>query len=79
MIVRETYDVTVTPGNNAKKASIRMAHYIVQRWMPDNAGGVHMLAGAQLAGLLLPFFERVKPTKLRVDTTDNRPVISEHL
>lgn len=73
----EVYTVTVQPGDNAKRAAVRMARYVVQRWMPGNAGGVHVFATPQLATLLLPFFTRPKPTTLRVDTMGLTPVLTE--
>ena len=77
MTVRETYRITVEPGANPGKAAMRMAKFIVDRWLPSNAGGVHVMITPSLCISLLPFFERTKPTEISVDTHHNHPIITE--
>lgn len=77
MTVRETYRITVEPGANPGKAAMRMAKFIVDRWLPSNAGGVHVMITPPLADSLLPFFQRPKPTVVSVDTHRDHPIITE--
>jgi hypothetical protein len=73
----EVYNITATPGANPQHAAARLASYIVNRWMPGNAGGVHVLITPKLASILLQFFARPKPTVLEVNTVGLTPVITE--
>jgi hypothetical protein len=73
----ESYTVTVTPGPNAQHAAARLAKYIINRWMPGNAGGIHVMVTPQMAESLLPFFQRKANTILTVDTMGTVPEIRE--
>lgn len=75
--VRATYRVTATPGQNAERAAASLARYVIDRWMPGNAGGVRVFGVPQLCALLLPFFQRDKATILEVDTRGITPVVKE--
>lgn len=81
MTSREVYRVTMKPGGNTEKGVVKLARYIVDRWMPGNAGGVHVLATPALCQLLHPLWLRVqgegRAMQLEVDTRSGRPVISE--
>ena len=77
MTVRETYRITVEPGTNPGMAAMRMAKFIVDRWLPDNSGGVHVMITPLLANSLLLLFQRPKPTVVSVDTHGDRPIITE--
>ena len=77
MTARETDVVTVAPGANPDRAAARLARYIVDRWMPGNAGGIHLVATPRMASVLLQFFQRQQPTDLVVDTRGLVPVIRE--
>jgi hypothetical protein len=74
---RETYLLRAKPGKSPQTAAEKMSRYIIDRWIPGNAGGAHVLMGPGLTKLLLQFFKRPTPTKLRVDTRGSKPVITE--
>lgn len=69
--------VTLDPGNNVPQASMRLAKLIVDRWMPGNAGGVHLLVTPQMAKSLAAIWPHDRPKTLRVEIVGNRPVITE--
>jgi hypothetical protein len=75
--VHEVYRVTITPGERPDLAALRMAKYIINRWMPDHAGGVVILLAPRLASLLQHFFTRPAATEVSVDTRGITPVITE--
>lgn len=75
----EIYEVTVSPGHNPENASLKLAHYIINRWLPGNAGGVHFMLDRKMANSLLQFFQRSKNTTLIINTMDNVPVITEKI
>lgn len=69
--------IRITPGANPDKASLRLATLIVNKWMPGNAGGVHVICTPQLSKLLHQFFVRSKQTDIAVSFNGITPVISE--
>jgi hypothetical protein len=75
------YVLTLHPGANVEVAVARAARYIIDRWMPGNAGGVVLLLGPQLCGLLHPIWQRAnqtrRPINLRVELIANRPYVTE--
>ena len=75
--IEKPYKVKIEPGPNPEKAATRLATYIVNRWMPGNVGGVHIMLTPQLTKSLLPFFQRGEPTTIGVAIIRNRPVIKE--
>ncbi len=75
---QEVYRVTTKPGGRPDLAAMRLAVYIVDRWLPDHAGGVHILITPTLAEAVLPFFTRPRPVTLVVDTqTGITPTVYE--
>jgi hypothetical protein len=78
---REIYIITLHPGRRAEEATARLAKAIIDRWMPNHAGGAPLLIGPGLCQLLHPFFQKAnqrnRDVMLRIDTTDTRPVITE--
>jgi len=63
------YKIKVTPGQNPKIAAEKLSRLIIDKAMPRNAGGVHVLCGPGLTSLLIPFFERNKSTVLLIDSS----------
>ena len=59
------------------KSAIKLAKIVIDRCMPHNAGGVHVIMMPKLAETLLPFFARKTDTKLKVDTNGSVPLITE--
>lgn len=78
--VHEVYRVDIHPTASAQGPQ-RLAELIVQRWMPNNAGGAPFLMCPGLRKALEPLFDKAKLTRrsvvVSVDTTSNRPVITE--
>ncbi len=68
------YIMTLHPGNNPAKAAARAAQYIINRWMPNNAGGIHLMVTPRLATALLTIYrEMKKETQIRVTIQGNIP------
>lgn len=78
---KEQYSIVVHPGANIHAASSRMARIIVDRWLPNNAGGIHLLMTPKVAQRLLPIFERANKLKRDVQVDINTlgmiPIITE--
>ena len=77
---KDPYELTLTPGANIEAAAAKVAKYIVNRWMPNNAGGIHMLVTPKIAAVLLELYKSVNATKIsikvRVTIENNIPVLS---
>lgn len=66
--------MTLHPGANPAKAASRAAQYIVNRWMPGNAGGVHLMVTPRLAQALLTIYNEMSgETRIRVTIQGNIP------
>jgi hypothetical protein len=52
------YRLTIHPNRDIHAAPLKLATFIIDKWMPNNAGGVHVLLGQRLAGSLRQFFEK---------------------
>jgi hypothetical protein len=80
-VVREVYDIRLEPGANVEKAVAKLSKYIIDRWMPDNAGGIVVMQGPALCELIYPIWRRVnenrKGVTLRINTTQPRVKITE--
>lgn len=70
--VKECYSVTLHPGKNIEQTAGRLALMIIDRWMPNHAGGAPLLLGAGLQRQLIPMYERInrvnKPMMIEVST-----------
>lgn len=77
----EPYQVTLHPGANVDVAAKRLANYIVDTWMPGNAGGATFIMVPQLMQLLTPLYEKARVTnkdvRLDIRLVKNRPYITE--
>lgn len=74
VIATEPYVITLTPGGNHEDAAARCARYIVNRWLPGNAGSVHLMVTPRLAGVLLTIYRQMEePTRIRVTVQNNIP------
>lgn len=73
------YIMTLHPGPNAAAAAKRAATYIMDRWLPDNAGGIHVLVTPKLTAKLAQFYELVNrfdhPAEIRVTIQGNVPCL----
>ncbi len=68
------YIMTLHPGANPAKAAARAAQYIINRWLPNNAGGIHLMVMPRLAQALLTIYsEMSKETHIRVTIQGNIP------
>jgi len=78
---RERYKVTIHPGRNPAMACAKLARVIIDRWLPNHAGGAPVLLARQLCPLLMPSFQKAcragRDIVLDVDTTNHQPVITE--
>lgn len=79
----QPYTMTLKPGRNPDKAAAGATKYIVEAWLPGNAGGALLMVGPRLMDVLLQLYERAalerRPIKIRVESRGNRPYISEEL
>jgi hypothetical protein len=75
------FTITMHPGANVQRASAQLARLIIDRWMPDNAGGVHMLINPRLASSLSALWQQVnmeqKAKSFRVGIYGNVPNLVE--
>lgn len=75
------YTVELKPGANVDAAASRLAKLIIDRWMPGNAGGVHILLTPRLAGSLASLWAAVnasnKSKRFRVSIEGNKPLLTE--
>jgi hypothetical protein len=68
------YTMTLHPGRNPAGAADKAARYIVDRWMPGNAGGVHVMITPRLAKALYTIYsEATKPVYIRVTIRGHIP------
>ena len=68
------YVMTLHPGQRPEIAAAKAARYIVDRWMPNNAGGVHVMMTPRLAKALLAIYQEMdKATDIRVTIQGNIP------
>ncbi len=78
---RDPYTVDIQPNRNAVEASVKLAKYIIDRWMPGNAGGVHVIVTPQLARGLSPLYARAtierRVISIRITVPGQIPVITE--
>lgn len=74
-----SYVITLNPGVKSGEAAKKAATYIIDRWMPNNRGGVHVLVTPRLTAQLFKFWELVnqfdRPAKIRVIIEGNMPVL----
>lgn len=75
------YRVTLHPGQNVDVACVRLAKYVIDRWMPNHAGGAPVLLGPKLARSLRGFFDKAntsqKDVVISIHFEGHIPVISE--
>lgn len=70
----DPYVITLTPGKTPERAAKECARYILNRWLPNNAGGVHLLAGPRLTKALETIYRTMPgPTEIRVTIRGNIP------
>ncbi len=70
------YVMTLRPGPNAEQAAERAARYIIDTWMPGNAGGVHLMVTPRLTKALLAIYTAAKgPVRVRVSLDGNVPLL----
>jgi hypothetical protein len=75
-INREPYTITLKPGANVAAASKKCAEYIINTWLPNNAGGVHFMLTPKLTLTIYEIYKNIKEdTKLRVTIKNNVPHI----
>ena len=68
--------MTLTPGPNYGKAAARAAEYVVEQWMPGNAGAVQILVTPKLALTFFKLYKEAKgPVKVRVSIENNIPLL----
>lgn len=71
------YTLTLKPGANAHRAADQAAAYVVNRWLPNNAGGVHILITPRLAKALLSMLQEglryQRDVRVRVTIEGNIP------
>lgn len=73
-IDRTPYIITLHPGRRGDDAARRCSRYIIDRWMPGNAGGIHLLVGDQLSKALSTIYDYMtKPVRIRVTIHNNIP------
>ncbi len=76
----DPYTIEVKPGGNASMAAKRASKYVIDRWMPRNAGGVHVLMGSHLTATFESFFALAnrhgRPVDIRVTFENHRPVLT---
>jgi hypothetical protein len=71
------FTMTLTPGPNAAEASVKAAKYVMNEWLPNNAGGVHILVTPKLAETFLKIYQEAKgPVKVRVSLENNIPLLA---
>jgi hypothetical protein len=79
---REIYRVTIHPGASAAGPT-KLATMIINRWMPNNAGGAPFLLAPKLAKSLEQFFARAKSSgksvNIQISTMSLVPEITEIL
>ncbi len=80
-IDRQPYTMTLTPGRNADACANRAARYVIDRWLPDNAGGIHLMVTSRLAGafylILTQAAEaRLGQVRVRVEIRGSIPELS---
>ena len=72
----EPYVMTLHQGKNKEAAAMKGARYIINKWMPGNAGGVHVLVTPKMAASLLSIYKTMtKDTKIRVSHQSNIPLL----
>lgn len=80
IVASDSYVLTLRPGVNAAAAAKGAATYIINRWMPGNAGGVHLMLTPHLTRMLVRWWEMVNlvdhPAEVRVTIENNRPVLT---
>lgn len=70
------FTMTLNPGPHAGKAAAKAAEYVVDQWLPDNAGGVHVMVTPRLAMTFLKLYQETKgPVKVRVSLENNIPLL----
>jgi hypothetical protein len=70
------FTITLTPGPNIGKAAAKAAAYVVDQWLPDNAGGVHVMVTTRLAATFLKLYQEAKgPVKVRVSLENHIPLL----
>ncbi len=75
------YTISLKPGANTAIAASKLAHFIVERWVPGNAGGVHVLITPRIAETLRGLWEEANAKNqerwFRVALQGNMPAIIE--
>lgn len=72
----DPYTLTLTPGPNADRAAERAARYIIDTWMPGNAGGVHLMVTPRIKAALLAIYQKATgPVRVRVSLEGNVPLL----
>ncbi len=81
MICRDSYIITLSPGGNVDAVAMRCASVVIDRWLPQNRGGVHLMMGprlaAHIAALLHKAAHHQRPIRVRVTIEGNIPVLTE--
>jgi hypothetical protein len=72
----DPYTITLHPGKNAEAVAGKVARYIVDQWMPGNAGGVHLIVTPRLTKCLVEIYKKMTTdTRIRVSLEGNVPLI----
>lgn len=78
--IREQYRIAIHP-KASPEGPAKMSRYIINRWMPGNAGGILVFGVPQLVGLLSPLFEKSrasgKDITIQINTLGITPVLTE--